>query len=140
MPQSDAHAIVSRFITSLSALDVDGMASCLSDDVVLELPAAPSGMPREVVGIAAFRAFFTPVAELWDDFALVDVAIHPSADDPATVFLEYRSDARNSRGMSYSNVYLSKATVDGGRLVRFREMFDAAPAADLVAHLAAGRG
>lgn len=135
MSGTDAGAVVSRFITCLAALDVPGMAACLSDDVVLELPAAPEGMPREVVGLAAFRGFFEPVAALWDRFELNDLAVHPSATEPGTVFLEYDSDASNDRGMAYANTYLSKATVREGRIVRYREMFDAAAASRLVAQL-----
>lgn len=85
MTRPNAHSVVSRFIECLSALDVDGMASCLSDDILLELPAAPAGMPQEISGMAGFRAFFDPVAQLWDDFALFDVAVHPSAHDPGIV-------------------------------------------------------
>ena len=54
-----------------------------------------------------------------------DFSIHAFADDPNELVAEYRSDMKLKSGREYSNTYVVRATVKDGKLIRFREHFDA---------------
>ncbi|MDT7659013.1 MAG: Phenazine biosynthesis protein, partial [Pseudonocardiales bacterium] len=54
-------AVVRRYLEALRRLDPEAMFAELDEDVVLELPVAPEGMPKRVEGKKAFAEFFGPV-------------------------------------------------------------------------------
>jgi ketosteroid isomerase-like protein len=136
----DTVGVVERFMAAMSTLDTVAMLAEVADDVVVRLPAAPPGLPREAVGKSAFAEFLAGVGLLWTSWSMPRCAVHALADDPDRAVVEYASDSVNSDGSPYRNTYLSMATVRGGRLVEFVEFFDTEQVARAVAALAATRG
>lgn len=130
-------AVVQRFLDALGALDTDGMLAQAADDIVVRMPAAPPGFPKEITGKAAFAEFLSGVPLVWRSFSLTRCAIHPLADDAERAVVEYASDSVNSDGSPYINTYLSIATVRDGKMINFQEFFDPAPVAHSVAVLQA---
>lgn len=130
-------AVVERFMAAMSTLDTEAMLAETADDIVVRLPAAPPGLPREAVGKAAFREFLSGVGLLWTSWSMPHRAVHPLADDPGRAVVEYTSDSTNSDGSPYRNTYLSMARVRDGRLAEFTEFFDPEQVARAVAALRA---
>lgn len=135
-----AFALARSFIDGLCALDIELMTSGMSDDFVLRIPAAPPGVPKEIVSRDGFIAFFKEASAIWSTFALAYCDIHVAADDPNKVFLAYASDAVNVDGSPYLNTYLAMAIVENGKMISYQEMFDPAPFVDGLARLQAAAG
>ena len=53
--------------------------------------------------------------------------INQFADDENELVAEYRSDMKLTNGRPYANTYIVRATISGGRIVRFVEYFDPVP-------------
>ena len=120
-------AVVERFMAAMAKLDTEAMLAESADDILVQLPAAPPGLPREAEGKVEFTGFLAGVSALWRSFSLVRCAVHPLADQPDRAVIEYASDSVNSDGSPYRNTYLSIATVRNGKLVNFQEFFDPTP-------------
>jgi hypothetical protein len=136
--QSTTVAVVQRFMDAMAGLDIEAMLAESADDILVQLPAAPPGLPREAVGKAEFTGFLAGVSTLWTSFSLIRCAVHPLADQPDRAVAEYASDSVNSDGSPYRNTYLSIATVRDGKLVNFQEFFDPTPVIHSVHVLATG--
>ena len=59
----DQLTVAKRFMEGLSRLDLDSMLAEVSDDVVLELPYAPPGLPKVVRGKEEFARFMGTAIE-----------------------------------------------------------------------------
>jgi uncharacterized protein len=127
--------VVERFMAAMSTLDTAAMLAEAADDIVVRLPAAPPGLPREAAGKPAFAEFLAGVGALWTSWSMPRRAVHPLADDPERAVVEYASDSVNADGSPYRNTYLSMAWVRDGRLVEFTEFFDADQVARSIAAL-----
>jgi uncharacterized protein len=134
--EADTVGVVTRFMAAMSTLDTAAMLAEAADDIVVRMPAAPEGLPREAVGKETFSGFLAGVGMLWTRWSMPSFVVHPLADDPARAVIEYTSDSTNADGSPYRNTYLSIATVRGGQLVEFVEFFDTAQVANAIAALA----
>ncbi|HEY1968547.1 MAG TPA: nuclear transport factor 2 family protein [Pseudonocardia sp.] len=121
---SEQVATVRRYLTGLKTLDLEAMMAELDDDVVLELPVAPEGMPKRVAGKDAFRDFFGPVAAgLWSEIAFPTLEVRGEAD-PELVIAEYTSKGIFKNGQPYQNTYVNLCRVRKGKIVETKEFFD----------------
>jgi ketosteroid isomerase-like protein len=137
MMSDDTTFVVQRFLDALGVLDVERMLADVANDIVVQMPTAPPGLPRQVAGKADFTQMLAGMSLMWTSFSLTRCAVHPLADDPARAVVEYASDSVNSDGSPYRNTYLSIATVKDGKLTNFQEFFDAAPVMQSLAALQA---
>jgi ketosteroid isomerase-like protein len=83
-------------------------------------------MPRAYEGIDAIRGFVTFVRDAFTSFSMVVDTVHETTD-PSLVIVEHHSDgvvAENGR--PYRNRYATFVRFDdGGRVVHWREYYDA---------------
>ncbi len=119
--------LLRRHLDAINAWDFDTMREILHPDISLELPFVVEPFPKVTKGIDAVMAFMEGVPEFADAENLHDFSIHAFADNPNELVAEYRSDMTLKSGREYRNTYVVRATVKDGKLIRFREHFDAIP-------------
>ncbi len=105
---------------------VDELVDMFADDAVMELPFAPGRMARAHEGKAAVAAFQQFAKDSFSEFSMSVEAIHETTD-PHVVIAEHRSAAVVAEnGRPYCNHYVTIFTFDDdGRIVRWREFYDA---------------
>ncbi|HET9139888.1 nuclear transport factor 2 family protein [Actinophytocola sp.] len=115
--------LIERVHTLFLAGDVDGIASLVAEDVVIENPFAPAGHPARVEGREAFRARLA--ARMgggirFDRFT--DVAWHPSTD-PEVVVVEFELHGRIPEH-AFARRYIQVVRVRDDRVIHWRDYFD----------------
>jgi hypothetical protein len=118
-------ALLRRYLDAINAWDFDAMREILHPEVSLELPFVVGAFPRVTRGLDAVMEFLQGVPAFAESENLHDIAIHAFADDPNELVAEYRSDMTLTSGRPYRNIYVVRATVRDGKLILFREHFDA---------------
>jgi ketosteroid isomerase-like protein len=107
------------------AMRIEELLDRLADAAVLELPFAPGGMPRTVVGKAAIREFLLDTRTRFCAFSMSIDSVHETSD-PNVVIAEHRSEgvvAANAR--TYRNRYVTVYRFDAaGCVMNWREYFD----------------
>jgi ketosteroid isomerase-like protein len=118
-------AIVSRYIDAINRWDFETKRELLAEDAVFEMPYAPEGFERRIVGRDDIIAFVETVPSLIDAENLHDVRLETFHSDPGEIVAEYRSDmVIKPTNLSYRNEYVSRFTVRDGRITRFAEYYD----------------
>jgi ketosteroid isomerase-like protein len=135
MSAFDPVSVTKQFIDALFALDIDALGRSVSEDFVIELPAAPSMMRKVIAGREEFLGYFGGAAAAWTSFGLTHCELHASADDPHRVYVECESEGVNVDGSPYRNTYIARAIVLDGVVTRYREMNDPQPLIDSVSRL-----
>jgi ketosteroid isomerase-like protein len=120
-------ALLRRHLDAINSWDFETMRQILHPDISLELPFVVEPFPKVTKGLDAVMAFMETVPEFAEAENLQDFSIHAFADDPNELVAEYRSDMTLKGGREYRNTYVVRATVKDGKLIRFREHFDAIP-------------
>jgi ketosteroid isomerase-like protein len=111
----------------VGSMDVEGLARFLAPDVVMELPYAPTPLPRRYDGLSAVLGFQRLAAGLFSSFAIeVDRVL--VTEGGRSVVAEYRSHGVVAgSGRPYRNRYVTVFDLDaGGRVRRWREFYDPA--------------
>ena len=112
------------------AMDTDGLARHLHDDVVMELPFAPPPMRRVHNGKAAVVDFQRRAAASFSSFEMTVEAVHVGGDGHTVVAEHSSVGTAAATGREYRNRYvtvfeLDDAGPDGAWLVRsWREYYD----------------
>lgn len=103
--------------------DMDGWYDNLHDDIVMEFPFGPSvGMPARVEGKAACSAVFAAVvAGVQVQFDNIRVS---SLADPNRLVVEYTGYSEPG-GKVYDQKYISMQEYRDGKMIAFREYWDA---------------
>jgi ketosteroid isomerase-like protein len=118
-------AVASRYIDAINGWDFETMRELLAEDAVFEMPFAPDGFERKLVGRENILAFVTTVPDFIDAENLHDVRLQTYHADPGEVVAEYKSDmVLKPTGLEYRNEYVSRFTVRDGRITRFAEYYD----------------
>jgi uncharacterized protein len=118
-------AIVGRYIDAINRWDFDAKRELLAVDAVFEMPFAPSGFERKIVGRDNIIAFVQTVPSIIDAENLHDVRIETYSSDPGEIVAEYKSDmVIKPTGAPYRNEYVSRFTVRDGKIKRFAEYYD----------------
>jgi uncharacterized protein len=118
-------ATVRRYIDAINAWDFDTKRELLAADAVFEMPYAPDGFERRIVGRDNIIAFVETVPAIIDAENLHDVRLETYHSDPGEIVAEYRSDmVIKPTGAVYRNEYVSRFTVRDGRITRFAEHYD----------------
>jgi ketosteroid isomerase-like protein len=118
-------AIVRRYIDAINAWDFDTKRALLAEDAVFEMPYAPEGFQRRIVGRDEIIAFVETIPAIIDAENLHDVRLETFSSDPGEIVAEYRSDmVIKPTNAPYRNEYVSRFTVRDGRITRFAEYYD----------------
>ena len=118
-------AIVRRYIDAINAWDFDTKRVLLAEDAVFEMPYAPEGFDRRIVGRDEIIAFVETIPAIIDAENLHDVRLETLSSDPGEIVAEYKSDmVIKPHGVPYRNEYVSRFTVRDGRIARFAEYYD----------------
>jgi ketosteroid isomerase-like protein len=118
-------AVVRRYIDAINAWDFDTKRALLAEDAVFEMPYAPEGFERRIVGRDNIIAFVETIPTIIDAENLHDVKLETYNADPGEIVAEYRSDmVIKPHGAEYRNEYVSRFTVRDGQITRFAEYYD----------------
>jgi uncharacterized protein len=118
-------AIVRRYIDAINSWDFATMRELLADDAVFEMPFAPSGFERKIVGREDILAFLETVPEIIDAENLHDVRFATHHSDAGEIVAEYRSDmVIKPTNAEYRNEYIARFTIRAGKITRFAEYYD----------------
>lgn len=117
--------IVRQYIDAINVWDFDAKRRLLAQDAVFEMPYAPEGFERKIVGRDAIIAFVETVPSIIDAENLHDVRLETYHSDPGEIVAEYKSDmVIKPTNAEYRNVYVSRFTVRDGKITRFAEHYD----------------
>lgn len=113
------------FLDLLTAKDMDAWADLWAEDAVQEMPFAPDGFPRRIVGRDALIRHYAELPRLTGRMEFLD-RIARLLDGSNAVLMEYRGEIEIvPTGRRYDNVYAGLFEFDAdGRIVLFREYFD----------------
>lgn len=104
--------------------DFDGWVDLCDEQVLVEFPFAPEGMPGRVTGKDAVSGY---VHRYLGDLQFEDVpelTIYET-DTPGTIVMEMCATGRiKTTGAPYDMRYIAVATVHDGHFVRYREYWD----------------
>jgi ketosteroid isomerase-like protein len=131
----DPISVTKQFIDALFDLDIDALGRSVSEDFVVELPAAPSMMRKLIAGREEFLSYVGGATAVWTSLSLTHCELHATADDPHRVYVECESEGVNIDGSPYRNTYIARAIVCHGLVARYREMNDPQPIIDSVSRL-----
>ena len=133
-------AVVRRYIDAINAWDFDTKRALLAEDAVFEMPYAPEGFERRIVGRDNIIAFVETIPAMIDAENLHDVQLETYNSDPGEIVAEYKSDmVIKPHGVEYRNEYVSRFTVRDGQIARFAEYYDPIPLVDRPRRQRAGR-
>ena len=118
-------AVVRRYIDAINAWDFDTKRALLAEDAVFEMPYAPEGFERRIVGRDNIIAFVETIPAIIDAENLHDVQLETYNSDAGEIVAEYKSDmVIKPHGAEYRNEYVSRFTVREGQITRFAEYYD----------------
>jgi hypothetical protein len=118
-------AVVRRYIDAINAWDFDTKRALLAEDALFEMPYAPEGFERRIVGRDNIIAFVETIPAIIDAENLHDLRLETYNSDPGEIVAEYRSDmVIKPHGAEYRNEYVSRFTVRDGQITRFAEYYD----------------
>ena len=103
--------------------DMDGWYDYLHDDIVMEFPFGPSvGMPARVEGKQACSGLFATVCQAVQ-VQFSNIRVSPMAD-PNQIVVEYTGYSEPG-GAIYNQTYISVQEYRDGKMILFREYWDA---------------
>lgn len=116
-----------RLVKALASADLAAVLREVTEEFVVEMPAAPRGAQRTITGRDELATLLGHVTTTWKRVRLLRVAVHPLADDPDRVLAEYALEGVNLDDTTYRNEYTTVITFRDGKVARFVEYFDPAP-------------
>lgn len=125
--RTDDTAVIERYLDAVSELNLSALAETFAPHVVMDLPYAPAGFPKQVSGAEGVRGFFDGMPQMISPLRFHDRRIDAVEGTPGEYVAEYRSDARIlATGRPYRNTYISRFTIRDGLITQFAEYFDPA--------------
>ncbi|MGW2377233.1 nuclear transport factor 2 family protein [Kitasatospora sp. NPDC001683] len=119
--QWSAVEVFQRFLEASVNNDWDAVADSYAEDVVVEIPFAPPGVPVATRGREVLRARFHGAAGIRRFTGSSDVVITRS-DDPEVIFAEYQLlGAAVATGKAFASRYVMRLTVRDGLIVHSRD-------------------
>lgn len=103
--------------------DVDAAVELLTEDVVVEHPFGPAGVPPRIEGREGFRAHLARVlAASRNEFdGFEDLAVHQTTD-PDVVVIECALTGRNTEsGEAFSRRYVQVIKTRGGKIAHWTD-------------------
>jgi uncharacterized protein len=129
--------IFARFQENVLSGGVSHTEEMCAEDIVVEMPFLPAGMPRRVEGRAAFLAFITASREglpvEYVEFR--DLVIHETTD-PEVIVAEYELVGKVTHsGAGLATAFAVVLRARGGRIVHWREYQNIAAMAEALGGL-----
>jgi ketosteroid isomerase-like protein len=119
-------ALVNEYLDAVGTLDIERLAAVLHEDIVLEIPFAPEGVPKRIEGKPAVIEYYSSIPDLITAPGFDGRTIDTLAD-PSELVAEYRSECEViPTGRRYANTYIARASIRDGAVARFAEFFDSA--------------
>jgi ketosteroid isomerase-like protein len=102
---------------------------CFADDGVLELPFAPPGVPRRLVGRVAIKRMLEPAYRAAREagrqiVGYRDERFRVDAEDPEVVTHEFTLEGRDAAGVASTSAFIQVTRVRDGQIVEMRDYFD----------------
>lgn len=117
-------AIVQAFLDKLGhENDIDGLLALIADDVVVETPFSPEGLPTRFEGKAEIDARFGDARRPMPYFTFLDTQIF-ATEDRELWFVTCRSEGEQADGRRYTNIYCWMLRIRDGRIIWWREYYD----------------
>lgn len=124
MPDTTPIEVFTAATKAFTAHRADGWLAYAHDDIVLEFPFAPEGLPRRVEGKAAVEQY---LQEVPGQVEFEDVAIlraHQTVD-PATAVIEWTASGQiKATGAPYEMTYAVVVTLVDGLMAGYREYWN----------------
>lgn len=122
--QDQGRAIVTSFLDRLGhENDVDGLMTLIAEDVVVDTPFSPAGLPTQFKGLAEVEARFGDARRPMPFFTFLDVEIL-ATEDPERWVATCRSEGTQADGRGYANIYCWIFRVRAGKIDRWTEYYD----------------
>jgi ketosteroid isomerase-like protein len=119
---------VRTFLSSLEEKDMEKFASVWADDAVQDMPYAPEGHPKRVVGKNNLVNLYSSWPQNSGKTDFTSQLIFYPMQDPETVFVEFKGDVEViPTGRQYKQTYGGLFHVVGGKIKLFREYYNPAP-------------
>jgi ketosteroid isomerase-like protein len=103
--------------------DVDGAVELLTEDVVVEHPFGPAGVPERLEGREAFRAHLSGALagsrNRFDGFE--DLAVHQTVDPDVVVIECALSGVNAETGEAFSRRYVQVIRARGGKIAHWKD-------------------
>lgn len=120
--------VVQSMLRSLEDKDMDRFASLWADDAVQDMPYAPAGHPKRVVGKAELLKLYAPWPANSGAADFTSQLVFYPMQDPQMIFAEYRGSVEVvPTGRHYRQQYGGLFHVVDGKIQLFREYFDPQP-------------
>ncbi|MDG4837892.1 nuclear transport factor 2 family protein [Micromonospora sp. WMMD967] len=129
---NDPAGVFHRGMELLLAKDMAGFIALFAEDAVLELPFAPPGQPRRVVGRTELHDYLIDYPALLDVREIRDRTVHETRD-PEVIVVEFVASGHVvATGRPYELQYIAVLTIRDGRLLRYRDYWDPIAAQELL--------
>jgi ketosteroid isomerase-like protein len=120
----------------LTLLGSEEQFDYFSDDIVMEFPYGPSlGQPARHEGKPAVLVYARALFERIGRIKMRDMTFWSVDGHPEIVFIEYAGDVNTPGGHTYVQTYINKMTIEDGKLVHMKELWDT----KLIVDAAAGK-
>jgi uncharacterized protein len=110
--------IVKAFVERMEARDLGALEAALSETATLELPFPVPGLPARFDGREAVMAYFGQAANNFSSIKFVNKEFNETG---AFVFAEMSSEITTADGRPYSNRYIWRFELQGGKIVSILE-------------------
>ena len=122
-----AREVLDQFFNCLRDLNhsVDRIVDLFAADGASEFPyLATLGLPNVFKGPAEIRGVWELISSKFSAFEISNVEIYQTSD-PTTLIVEYRAEGTVlGTGKYYAQNYISRHTVENGKIKRLREYLD----------------
>lgn len=116
--------VIEAYLDAVGSLRVEEVAPLFREEGRVLLPYAPLGIPREIAGRPAIREYYEALPQMIGALNFSDHHVR-ATEAPGEYVAEYTSDATmRATGAAYRNTYITKVTVEDGRIAELTEFFD----------------
>jgi ketosteroid isomerase-like protein len=127
---SPAREVFDRFLAASVENRWDDLADLYAEDVVIEMPFTPAGVPRLTKGRSELRRRFRAAGELRRLVKAANVVVHETSD-PSVLVAEFDLH-QELADEAFVSTYVMVMTVADGRITYSRDYSDTAAAADRI--------
>ncbi|TAI47363.1 alpha/beta fold hydrolase [Flagellimonas allohymeniacidonis] len=112
---------VEQFYTALENRDLSQILNSFTEDVIQEMPFAPSNFPKSLNGIEAMRNQYTEVMDYVQQYERT----YFGSEDPNVVIVKFSGTITTGEGKPYNNSYVGIYTLtEEGKIKNFVEHFN----------------
>ncbi|WP_328645722.1 nuclear transport factor 2 family protein [Amycolatopsis sp. NBC_00348] len=125
-----AREVFDRFLAASVENRWDDLADLYAEDVVIEMPFTPAGVPRLTKGREELRRRFRAAGGVRRLVKAENVVVHETAD-PAVLVAEFDLHGEMA-GEAFASTYVMVMTIADGRITHSRDYSDTAAAAERI--------